>query len=57
MSVWICKASATCDNCDVEYYSNNAVSLMAKHCKKTGHTGEVTVCYGVDSGQQQAEIE
>ena len=49
MTVWICKACAECDNCDVEYHSNNAISLMAKHCKKTKHHAEVTVCYGIDS--------
>ena len=49
MTTWICKAAAICDVCGVEYHSNNAMGLMAKHCKKTGHTGEVTLCYGIDS--------
>lgn len=52
MSVWICSVIAECDNCDVKYYTNNAMGLMAKHCKKTGHTAEVSISYGIDSGKQ-----
>ena len=48
MTVWLCKAHATCNDCDVEYGSNNAMGLMAKHCKKTGHNAEVTIGYGID---------
>ena len=49
MSVWICKACATCDDCEKEYYSNNAMGLMARHCKKEKHSGQVTMEYGIDS--------
>jgi hypothetical protein len=37
-----------CDCCETEYNSNNAMALMAKHCKKTGHTAFVNCGYGVD---------
>lgn len=47
MTVSIVKANATCDACKTEYDSNNAMGLMAKHCKKTGHTGQVTMCYDI----------
>ena len=49
MTVWMVKAFASCDKCDKEYYSNNAMGLMARHCKKTGHSGQVTMEYGIDS--------
>ena len=49
MTVWICKVNATCDNCNTEYNSNNAMGLMAKHCKKTGPIGQVTMMYGIDN--------
>lgn len=49
MAVWIFSAIAECDDCDVAYYSNNAMGLMAKHCKKTGHTAEVSISYGINS--------
>ncbi len=48
MAVWMCKAYATCSDCDITYGSNNAMGLMAKHCKKTGHSGEVSMQYGID---------
>lgn len=48
MTVRMCKAYAKCDDCDVDYGSNNAMGLMAKHCKKTGHTADVTMCYAID---------
>ena len=47
MGVWVCKAFATCDDCDVTYGSNNAMGLMAKHCKKYGHDGQVTMGYAI----------
>ena len=47
MSVWMCKAYAHCSDCDTEYFSNNAMGLMAKHCKKTGHNADVTLNYGI----------
>jgi len=50
-NVWMCKAYAQCDNCDVNYNSNNAMALMAKHCKKTGHTADVSMCYAIDYSQ------
>lgn len=46
--VWMCKACATCDDCDVEYNSNNAMGLMARHCKKMKHSGQVSMEYGID---------
>ncbi len=48
MTVWMCVAFAKCDKCDVEYGSNNAMGLIARHCKKTGHTAFVDQSYGVD---------
>lgn len=48
MTVWLCVAHAKCSDCDTEYNSNNAMGLMAKHCKKTGHTADVSICYGID---------
>lgn len=53
LTTWICKASAICDNCSIEYHGNNALRLMAKHCKETGHTAEVTICYGIDSFNEE----
>ena len=57
MSVWMCRAHATCDDCEVEYGSNNAMGLMAKHCKKTGHTGQVSMVYGIDYSKDSKEEE
>ena len=48
MTVWICKAYAKCDDCGKEYGSNNAMGLMAKHCKKEKHSADVTLNYGID---------
>ena len=48
MAVWICKAHASCDDCKKEYDTNNAMGLMAKHCKKHKHQGQVTIGYGID---------
>lgn len=48
MTVWLTLAHAKCDDCEVVYDSRNAMGLIARHCKKTGHTASVTVDYGVD---------
>lgn len=48
MSVWLCVAFAKCDDCDKEYSTNNAMGLMAKHCKKEGHSASVTMEYGIE---------
>ena len=52
-NVWICKACATCSDCSKEYYSNNAMGLMAKHCKKYRHDGEVTMCYAIHYAKKE----
>ena len=56
MGVWICKAHATCSDCGKEYNANNAMGLMAKHCKKEGHDGEVTMCYAIHYAKSEKEV-
>lgn len=48
MTVWMTKSYAECDDCDVNYGSNNAMGLMARHCKKTKHTATVTTGYAIE---------
>jgi len=55
MSVYICKAFATCDDCDVTYGSNNAMGLMARHCKKMGHSGQVSMEYAINMDRSKKE--
>lgn len=52
MGVWICKVYASCDDCDTEYYSNNAMGLMAKHCKKHKHNGQVSMEYAIHYAEE-----
>lgn len=40
-------AHAKCDNCNTQYDSKNAMGLMARHCKKTGHTAYINCGYAV----------
>ena len=47
MTTHICKAHASCDNCEQTYDSNNAMGLMARHCKKMKHDGQVSMEYAI----------
>lgn len=46
-NVWMTKAYATCSDCNFETGGNNAMGVMAKHCKKNKHNGEVTMQYAL----------
>jgi len=48
MTVYMTIAYSECDDCGTNYATNNAMALMAKHCKKTGHTAFVNCNYAIE---------
>ena len=47
IGVWMSVAYASCDDCGQEYGSKNAMGLMARHCKKYKHDGQVSMVYAI----------